>query len=201
MKKGISYFLKNGLFTSNPVPVQLLGLCFVLAASSSLKDALVLGAASVLVLVCSGVVISLLRGVFVGRFRVCAYLVTAAGFVTAVWLLVRAYLPSADASLGVYLPLMAVNSLFLARADAFASENSPAASALDGVFMGLGYAAALLATAFVRELFGTGRLFGYPVLGGFGGIRLLSLPAGAFICLGCVIAAFRYVKRKTEEKK
>lgn len=202
MKKGASYFAKTGLLTRNPAAIQLLGLCFVLAASASLKDALTLGACAVLVLVCSNVTLSLLRGLIPDSARVAAYLITAAGFVTVAELAVSAWLPSAGRSLGIYLPLMAVNSLFLARADAFASENGPAASALDGVFMGLGYALVLIITAFVRELLGQGRIFGFAVFGrAFAGVPFFALPAGAFVCLGFVTAAFRFVKRKTEERK
>lgn len=200
-RKGIGYFASEGLLKSNPVMVQLLGLCSVLATSTTLTNAIGMGVSATLVLICSNVLISLLRNVIPKQIRIAAYIVVISGFVTAVQLLIKAYLPAIDKSLGIFIPLIVVNCIVLARAEAFASKNPPAASALDGVFMGLGYTASLLAVAFLRELFGAGSLFGFKVLGShYEGVLLLTMPAGAFMCLGCVVAAVRYFMSKKSAK-
>ena len=201
-KKGIGYFASEGLLKSNPVFVQLLGLCSVLATSTTLTNAVGMGVSATIVLVCSNVLISLLRNIIPKQIRIASYIVVISGFVTAAQLLIKAYFPLIDKSLGIFIPLIVVNCIVLARAEAFASKNNPAASALDGLFMGLGYTAALMIVAFFRELFGAGTLFGFKVLGGgYKGILLLTMPAGAFICLGCVIAAIRFIMAKREGKR
>lgn len=201
-RKGIGFFAKEGLLSSNPVLVQLLGLCSVLATSSSLINALGMGACATIVLICSNVLISLLRNAISKQIRIAAYIVVISGFVTAAQLIIKAYFPTIDKSLGIFIPLIVVNCIVLARAEAFASKNTPAASALDGLFMGLGYTGALFVVAFLRELFGAGTLFGFPVLGsGYPGVLMLTMPAGAFICLGIVVAAIRFVMNKKEAKK
>ncbi len=196
-KRGLGYFAKEGLLNSNPVLVQLLGLCSVLAVSNSLVNALGMGVCLTLVLICSNILISLLRNVITKQIRIAAYIVVISGFVTAAQLIIRAYFPAIDKSLGIFIPLIVVNCIVLARAEAFASKNSPAASALDGLFMGLGYTGALLVVAFIRELIGAGTLFGFPVLGSnYPGVLMLTMPAGAFICLGIVVALIRFIMRK-----
>lgn len=201
-RKGIGYFAKEGLLRSNSVSVQLLGLCSVLATSNSLVNAIGMGVCATVVLICSNVLISVLRNVISKQIRIAAYIVVISGFVTAAQLIVQAFFPVIDKSLGIFIPLIVVNCIVLARAEAFASKNSPAASALDGLFMGLGYTAALFMVAFVRELFGLGTLFGIPVLGrSYPGVLMLTMPAGAFICLGIVVAAVRFITSKREGKK
>lgn len=196
-KRGIAWFAKEGLLKNNPVLVQLLGLCSVLAVSTSMTNALGMGAAATLVLICSNLLISLLRKLIPEQVRIAAYIVVISGFVTAVQLLIKAYFPAIDKSLGIFIPLIVVNCIVLARAEAFASKNGPAASILDGLFMGLGYTAALLCVSFIRELLGSGSLFGIKVLGkGYPGILMLTMPAGAFLCLACVVAAVRHFSAK-----
>lgn len=201
-KQGLSNYVKEGLLTNNPVLVQLLGLCSVLAVSTSMVNALGMGVSATIVLICSNVLISLLRNFIPQQVRIAAYIVVISGFVTAVQLIIKAYFPAIDKSLGIFIPLIVVNCIVLARAEAFASKNGPAASALDGLFMGLGYTAALFCVAFVRELFGKGTLFGLSIFGkGYPGILMLTMPAGAFICLACVVAAVRHFSGKRRDSK
>ncbi len=200
-RRGIAWFAKEGLLKNNPVLVQLLGLCSVLAVSTTMTNALGMGAAATLVLICSNLLISLLRRLIPEQVRIAAYIVVISGFVTAVQLLIKAYFPAIDKSLGIFIPLIVVNCMVLARAEAFASKNGPVASVLDGIFMGVGYTAALLCLAFIREFFGSGSLFGIKVLGeGYPGILVFTMPAGAFICLACVVAAVRYFSTRKGDK-
>ncbi|MBQ3195715.1 MAG: electron transport complex subunit RsxE [Clostridia bacterium] len=200
-RRGIAWFAKEGLLKNNPVLVQLLGLCSVLAVSTTMTNALGMGAAATVVLICSNLLISLLRRLIPEQVRIAAYIVVISGFVTAVQLIIKAYLPAIDKSLGIFIPLIVVNCIVLARAEAFASKNGPVASILDGVFMGLGYTAALLCVSFIREFFGSGSLFGIKVLGeSYPGILMLTMPAGAFLCLACVVAAVRYFSARKGDK-
>ena len=196
-RKGISYFTKEGLLTNNPVTVQLLGLCSVLATSTSISNAIGMGAAATVVLICSNILISMLRHIIPKQVRIAAYIVVISGFVTAVQLIIKAFFPVIDRSLGIFIPLIVVNCIVLARAEAFASKNGIGASALDGLFMGAGYTVTLVILAIFRELFGSGTLLGISVFGnGYKGILMLTMPAGAFICLGILIAAVRHITSK-----
>ena len=201
---------KDGLITNNPVLVQLLGMCSTMAISTTLFNGLGMGISVIIILTCSNIVISLVRKLIPDQIRIACYIVIVAGFVTIVDLLLQAYLPSLSESLGVFIPLIVVNCIILARAEAFASKNSVGASALDGIFQGLGYTAVLVVMSVFRELFGNGT-FGGGLLGPDGaGIRiipegypalLLILPVGGFLTLGCLIALMQYILRKHEEKK
>ena len=201
---------KEGLITNNPVLVQLLGMCSTMAISTTLFNGLGMGLSVIIILTCSNIVISLVRKLIPEQIRIACYIVIVAGFVTIVDLLLQAYLPSLSESLGVFIPLIVVNCIILARAEAFASKNTVAASAMDGVFQGLGYTAVLVVMSIFRELFGNGT-FGGGLLGPDGaGIRiipegypalLLILPVGGFLTLGCLIALMQYILRKHEEKK
>ena len=193
---------KEGLITNNPVLVQLLGMCSTMAISTTLFNGLGMGISVIIILTCSNIVISLVRKLIPEQIRIACYIVIVAGFVTIVDLLLQAYLPSLSESLGVFIPLIVVNCIILARAEAFASKNSVGASALDGVFQGLGYTAVLVVMSIFRELFGNGT-FGGGLLGPDGaGIRiipegypalLLILPVGGFLTLGCLIALMQYI--------
>ena len=155
---------KDGLLTKNPVLVQLLGMCSTMAITTTLFNGIGMGVAVTFILICSNVVISLLRKVIPSKIRIAAYIVVIAGFVTIVDLLMQAYLPALSESLGIFIPLIVVNCIILGRAEAFASKNSVAASAIDGVCQGIGYTVVLIIMCVVREFLGNGT-FGGGLLG------------------------------------
>ena len=195
----------DGLLTQNPVLVQLLGMCSTMAITTTLFNGIGMGICVTIILICSNVVISLLRKVIPSKIRIAAYVVVIAGFVTIVDLMMQAYLPALSESLGIFIPLIVVNCIILGRAEAFASKNSVAASALDGVFQGIGYTVVLVIMCVIREFLGNGT-FGGGILGPDGaGIRILSeqfpammmiLPVGGFLTLGVLIAAVQYFLNK-----
>ena len=200
--------LRDGLLTQNPVLVQLLGMCSTMAITTTLFNGIGMGLCVTIILICSNVVISLLRKVIPSKIRIAAYVVVIAGFVTIVDLLMQAYLPALSESLGIFIPLIVVNCIILGRAEAFASKNSVAASALDGVFPGLGYTIVLVIMCVVREFLGSGT-FGGGILGVDGaGIRILPeqfpammmiLPVGGFLTLGVLIAVVQYFLNKSKK--
>ena len=201
--------LKEGLFTKNPVLVQLLGMCSVLAITTSLFNGIGMGLSVTLILICSNVLISALRKVIPSQIRIAAYIVIIAGFVTIVDLLLQAFLPALAESLGVFIPLIVVNCIILGRAEAFASKNTVVASALDGLFQGIGYTMALVIMCMIRELLGSGT-FGGGILNGGEGIRILPeglaasqmvMPVGGFLTLGFVIAGYQWLSRKLRNRK
>jgi electron transport complex protein RnfE len=199
---------KEGLLTQNPVLGQLLGLCSTMAITTTLFNGLGMGLSVTIILICSNVVISLLRNVIPSKIRIAAYIVVIAGFVTMVDLLLQAFLPSLSDSLGVFIPLIVVNCIILGRAEAFASKNGVLASAVDGLCQGIGYTVALVLMCIIRELLGSGT-FGAGVLSA-DGIRIipsdypalmLILPFGGFLVLGCLMAAFQWYLKKLEKKE
>ena len=208
----IGNMFKEGLLTKNPVFVQLLGMCSTLAITTSLFNGIGMGLSVTIILICSNVLISALRKVIPSQIRIAAYIVIIAGFVTVVDLLMQAYLPELSESLGVFIPLIVVNCIILRRAEAFASKNGVLASALDGLFQGIGYTTALVIVCVIRELLGSGT-FGGGLLNGGEGIRIipegypamqLVMPVGGFLTLGFVIAGFQWFTkhlRSTEAKK
>ena len=201
MKKLLAQ-LKNGLVDNNPVFVQLLGMCPTLAVTTSVKNALGMGLAATAVLVFSNLFISLLRKIIPNQIRIAAYIVIISGFVTAVEMLMNAFLPSLYASLGIFIPLIVVNCIILARAEAFASKNKPLASAWDGVCMGLGFTFALALLGAVREILGAGTILGFDItLGIYKPAILFILPPGAFITLGCLIALVNKLRSVAEMRK
>ena len=205
----IGKMFKEGLLTKNPVLVQLLGMCSALAISTSLFNGIGMGISVTIILICSNVLISALRKVIPSQIRIAAYIVIIAGFVTMVDLLLQAYLPSLSESLGVFIPLIVVNCIILGRAEAFASKNKVLASALDGLFQGIGYTVALVVVCVIRELLGAGT-FGGGILNGGEGIRiipegypamLMAMPVGGFLTLGFVIAGFQWLMRRYRNAK
>ena len=194
----------DALLKQNPILVQLLGMCSVLAISTTATNAIGMGAAVTIVLIFSNVLISFLRKLIPGEIRIAAFIVIISGFVTAVELLIKAFLPALDKSLGVFIPLIVVNCIILARAEAYASKNAVLPSALDGLFMGVGYTAALLVLSIVREFVGYGSFFGISLFGeDFVGVQMFVQPSGAFILLGIFIAVVNYFlnRSKTKTKK
>lgn len=200
--------LKDSLLTNNPVLGQLLGLCSAMAITTTLFNGLGMGISVTLILICSNVVISLLRKVIPSKIRIAAYIVIIAGFVTMVDLILQAFVPALSESLGVFIPLIVVNCIILGRAEAFASKNKVLASAVDGLTQGIGYTVALVVMCVIRELLGSGT-FGAGVFGA-DGIRVLPeqypallviLPVGGFLTLGCLIALTQWLNRKLAEKE
>ena len=181
--------MMDGLFNKNPVLVQMLGMCATLAVTTSVTNAIGMGLAVTAVLICSNVFISLLRNFIPKQIRIASYIVIISGFVTAIQLLIKAFLPALDKSLGLFIPLIVVNSIILARAESFASKNPVLPSAVDGIAMGVGFTFALTVLAAVRELLGAGTLFGFRVLPSiFEPAIIFILPSGAFLTLGMLIA-------------
>ena len=198
----------EGMLSKNPVLVQLLGLCSVLAITTSLFNGIGMGLSVTLILICSNVLISALRKVIPPQIRIAAYIVIIAGFVTIVDLLLQAFLPALSESLGMFIPLIVVNCIILGRAESFASKNTVLASALDGLFQGIGYTVALVIMCVIRELLGSGT-FGAGVLNGGEGIRIIAegypamqmvMPVGGFLTLGFVIAGFQWYMRRRQSK-
>ena len=202
MKHNYLKQLKSGILDQNPTLVQLLGMCPTLATTTSLKNAFGMGMAATAVLICSNVFISLLRKFIPKQVRIAAYIVIVSGFVTAVELLMRTYMVSLYRSLGLFIPLIVVNCIILARAEAFASKNPPLPSAMDGLSMGLGFTFALCILGTVRELLGSGSLLGHRILPeAYPDMVIFILPAGAFLTLGFTIAAVQKIKNTVEEMK
>ncbi|MCI9118193.1 MAG: electron transport complex subunit RsxE [Flavonifractor sp.] len=201
----------DGMFFQNPVTVQLLGMCSVLAITTTLFNGIGMGLSVLVILTCANVVISLLRKIIPNKIRIACYIVVIAGFVTIVDLALKAFLPALSESLGLFIPLIVVNCIILGRAESFASKNGVAASALDGVFQGLGYTVILVIMCVIREFLGAGT-FGGGILNGGEGVRILPesipalgmiLPVGGFLTLAVVIAAMQYIlnkPKKTETK-
>ena len=179
----------KGIVKENPVLCLVLGTCPALAVTTSASNAIGMGLAATLVLLCSNVAISLLRRVIPKTVRIPAYITLIAAFVTVVQMLVKAFAPEIDESLGIYLPLIVVNCIILGRAEMFASKNGVLPSALDALGMGVGFTAALLLMGMLRELLGAGTLFGLQVMPSFyTPITVFVLPAGGFFVFGLLIA-------------
>ena len=192
--------LKESAIDQNPTFVQLLGMCPTLATTTSLSNAIGMGLAATAVLICSNVFISLLRRIIPKQVRSAAYIVIISGFVTAVELLMHAYLPALYGSLGIYIPLIVVNCIILARAEAFASKHPVLPSALDGLGMGLGFTGALCIIAFVRELLGSGTVLGYSVPL-YQPAVIFVLPAGAFLTLGMLLALLQWMRQRSAARR
>ena len=179
----------NGFWRDNPVFRLLLGLCPALAVTTSAENGLGMGLATTFVLVCSNIVVSLLRKVIPARVRIPSYIVVIASFVTVVQLSMEAYFYDLHKALGIFIPLIVVNCLILGRAEAYASRKPLLPSVIDGFGMGLGFALALFVLGAVREIFGAGTLFGISLFGaGFQPLLLMILPPGAFIAMGLLLA-------------
>ncbi len=196
-KKGFLAALKNGVLTENPVLRLVLGTCPTLATSTSVESALGMGVAATIVLICSNAVISALRKVIPDKVRIPAYITIIAGFVSVVQMLVKAFVPALDESLGLYLPLIVVNCIILGRAEMFASKNKVIPSIIDGLTMGIGFTAALFCMGAIREVLGNGSFLGLsiPILSE-SPILIFILPAGGFFVFGMLIALANKISRK-----
>ncbi|MEE1184696.1 MAG: electron transport complex subunit E, partial [Acutalibacteraceae bacterium] len=194
--QNIKYFT-NGLIKENPVLRLVLGTCPTLAVTTAAINGIGMGVSATIVLVCSNIVISLLRNVIPDKVRIPAFITVIAGFVSVVQMLVKAFLPSIDVALGIYLPLIVVNCIILARAEMFASKNSVLPSILDGLGMGIGFTAVLTLMGAIRELFGAGTLFGLTVTAEFiDPMIVFLLPPGGFFVFGVLVAASNAIAKK-----
>lgn len=180
--------ITNSIIKENPTFVLLLGMCPTLATTTSATNGMSMGLATMFVLICSNFVISLIKNVVPDMVRIPVFVVVIAAFVSILQMLMEAYMPSINKSLGIYIPLIVVNCIILGRAEAFACKNNPLASICDGIGMGLGFTLALTLLGSVRELIGAGTLFGVTLLPETCNVLLFVLPPGAFITLGYLIA-------------
>lgn len=185
----------NGIIPNNPVFVLLLGMCATLGTTSSAMNGLMMGVATAAVLICSNVVISAIKSFVPDKVRIPAYIVVIATFVSALQLLVSAYMPALNASLGIFIPLIVVNCVILGRAEAFAGKNGIFASFCDGLGCGIGFTFALTLLGATRELLGTGHLFGAEIFPEDYGMLLFVLAPGAFIALGYLIAIVNKIRK------
>ncbi len=180
--------LMNGIIKENPTFVLLLGMCPTLGTTSSALNGMSMGLATMFVLICSNLVISLIKNLIPDMVRIPSFIVVIASFVTLLQMLMQAYLPDIYATLGLFIPLIVVNCIILGRAEAFAAKNGPVASIFDGIGMGLGFTIALTLLGAVREILGTGKLFGLTLMPEEYGMLVFVLAPGAFIVLGYLIA-------------
>ena len=195
MAKNIKVLI-NGIIKDNPVFVLLLGMCPTLATTSSAINGMSMGLATMFVLICSNVVISLLKNLIPDLVRIPAFIVVIATFVTIVEMVMNAYLPALADSLGIFIPLIVVNCIVLGRAEAFAAKNNVISSLFDGIGIGLGFTFALTALGVVREFLGSGKMFSVSFFPEDFGITLFVLAPGAFIALGYLVAIFNKLQRK-----
>lgn len=193
--KGLNTVL-NGILRENPVFALVLGMCPTLATTTSAINGMSMGLATTFVLICSNVVISLLKNLIPDKVRIPAFIVVIATFVTMVQLLMQAFLPAIYEVLGLFIPLIVVNCIVLGRAEAFAAKNTVGLSALDGLGMGLGFSLALTLIGAVRELLGTGSLFGMNLYSETYGMLIFVLAPGAFIVLGYLMALVQKLLKK-----
>lgn len=187
--------LTNGIVKENPTFVLLLGMCPTLATTTSAINGLSMGLATMFVLICSNIVISLIKNLTPDKVRIPVFVVVIASFVTILQMCLKAYLPEINKSLGLFIPLIVVNCIILGRAEAFACKIGPVASLFDGVGIGLGFTLGLTLLGMVRELLGAGSLFGIALLPETYNILLFILPPGAFISLGYLIAIINNIKK------
>lgn len=213
MKNNYLKQLKDGILTQNPVFVQLIGMCPVLGVTTSLENGIGMGIAATVVLMCSNMAISALRKFIPSKVRIAAFIVIIAGFVTIVDMVLKAFIPALASSLGIFIPLIVVNCIILARAEAFASKNPILPSAMDGLSMGLGFTFALSILGAVREILGKGTItvwgdFGFSLVDtlkesgiNFQPAATMVSPAGGFLALGFVIATVQVISNRKKGAK
>lgn len=197
MNKKIQIFL-NGIINENPILVLLLGMCPTLGTTSSAANGMGMGLATTFVLLCSNMVISLIKNLVPDTVRIPAYIVVIATFTTVVQMLLEAYVPSLYASLGIFLPLIVVNCIVLGRAESFAAKHGVIDSAFDGLGMGLGFTISLTLIGMVRELLGSGKIFGMEAIPSDYGALVFILAPGAFIVLGFIIGIKNSIDRRSK---
>lgn len=187
--------LLNGIVKENPTFVLLLGMCPTLATTTSAQNGMSMGLATMFVLICSNIAISLIKSITPDKVRIPVFIVVIASFVTVLQMCLKAYLPEVNKSLGLFIPLIVVNCIILGRAEAFACKNNPVASLFDGLGIGLGFTLSLTLLGIVREVLGAGSVFGIVLLPETCNILLFILPPGAFITLGFLLAIVNKLKK------
>ena len=193
----MNYFkiITNGIIKENPTFVLLVGMCPTLATTTSSINGMSMGLATMFVLICSNIVVSLIKNLTPDKVRIPVFVVVIASFVTILQMCLKAYLPEINKSLGLFIPLIVVNCIILGRAEAFACKNGPVASLCDGIGIGLGFTLGLTLLGTVREFFGAGSIFGFTLLPETYNVLLFILPPGAFISLGYLIAIVNKFKK------
>jgi len=195
--------LRNGIINKNPIFVQVLALCPLLAVTTSAVNAVIMGLATTAVMICASVVISIVRKLFPDEIRIAASVIIVAGFVTVVEFLLDAYSPpSINEALGIFIPLIVVNCILFARLESFASKNNVFDSAVDALGMGLGFTLGLFTVGVVREFLGSGAVFGYELLHDTGShVLIMIMPPGAFFTLGVIIMIRKHMQLKKLKAK
>lgn len=209
-EKTIKEILWNGILKENPTYVQFLGMCPTLAVTGSLNDALGMGVGVIFVLIMSNAIVSLIRKVVPNEVRIPVFIVVIAALVTLLEMFMKAFVPELAASLGIFLPLIVVNCIVLGRAEAFAAKNGVIKSIVDAFAMGIGFTIGIMSIAFVRELLGNGKLFGFEIYGFISNITnniiqipkagILVLPAGAFLVFGLLLAQVNKFRMRRESE-
>ena len=197
----------DGLLYQNPVLVQVLGMCSTMAITTSFFNGLGMGLAVTIILTLSNVIISAIRKIVPDKIRIAMFIVVIAGFVTMVDLFLQAFVPALASSLGVFIPLIVVNCIILGRAESFSYKNGVVASFFDGIFQGIGYTVVLIVMCVIRELLGAGTFGGGLLAGGKGiqifpdtyAVKMLTLPVGGFLVLGCLIAAMQWALSRSKK--
>ena len=189
--------LVNGIIKENPTFVLLLGMCPTLGTTSSAINGMSMGLATMCVLILSNFIIALIKKLIPDAVRIPAYIVVIASLVTVLQMVIKAYAPDIDKSLGLFIPLIVVNCIILGRAESFAAKNGPVASIFDGIGIGLGFTFGLTSLGAVRELLGTGSIFGVTLWGETYGMLMFVLAPGAFLVLGYLIVLFNKITKKT----
>ncbi len=187
--------IKNGITKENPTFVLMLGMCPTLATTTSAINGMSMGLATMFVLICSNVVISLIKNLTPDKVRIPVFIVVIASFVTILQMVMQAYLPDIYASLGLFIPLIVVNCIILGRAEGFASKNGAMASLMDGIGIGLGFTLGLTLLGICREVLGNGSIFGFTLLPETYNMLMFVLPPGAFITLGYLVAIVNKLKK------
>lgn len=201
-KKSMGNIFLNGVITENPTFRLVLGTCPTLATTTSATNGLGMGLSVTFVLICSNIVISALRKFIPDKVRIPAFVVIICTFVTMLQLLLQAYVPSLYDALGIFIPLIVVNCILLARAEAFASKNGPVASAFDGLGMGVGFTLALTVMGAIREIIGSGSIFGLNIMGAsYEPMLLIVMASGGFLTFGLLLGVFNLIVKKAESKK
>ncbi|MBP8933710.1 MAG: electron transport complex subunit E [Candidatus Atribacteria bacterium] len=191
------YYFKNGIINENPVLRLMVGICSVLAVSVKVENCLAMGAAVTFVTVCSSAVISSMRKIVPDEVRIPIFIVVISTFTTIVDLVMKAYMPPLSKAMGIFIPLIVVNCIIMARAEAFASRKPVLISIADALGMGIGYTLVITAIGVVRELFGYGSILSFPLLPKtYKGMMFMVFPPGAFLLIGIYIAVLNHLSRR-----